>query len=151
MATNATYIPVLGDFSAPFSIVSQDASAVPRNTAIANIQGAWRPGKIRWIFDLNIPDATTPATDDQFTIQVPSPYAFTAADIGANENSFWPSVVITPRDSGVIAEQVSAMVMDGSSWSVANQTVAVLVVVNAPGGALLNIGIDINFSHTMIS
>jgi hypothetical protein len=147
----ATYIPVLGSFEAPFSIVNGNDIAVARDADPA-FQGPIRPGVLKWLFQLIVPDATA-AGDDQYTLAVPCPYVFTADDVGANENSFWPHVCMCALDSDSSGQGAGIYVDtgEGADWNVTDQTIPVVIVLSTPTANESKFNVIIDFSHTSIS
>lgn len=154
MPTGTTYVPALGDYAAPFSLLSGDATVVPRD-ATAAFQGAPRPGKIKWAFSLVIPD-TAANNDEAYTVDVPVPFSpnlFTAANFLVMANSFFPLVSILPATAtAAAAAAVSPIITIGATgtWSVANQTLQCAVLLPA---AVLTAQylVTIDFSHSLIN
>ena len=147
----ATYIPVLGTYEAPFAILNGEDAVVDRDSTAA-FQGSARPGVLKWIFQLSIEDSTADG-ENRFNIATPSPYKFTANDVNANENSFWPHCCICPinADGITLGAVIYVDTGEGVDWNVANQTVPVRIDITAPDALLAIYNVIIDFSHTAIS
>jgi hypothetical protein len=146
----ATYVPILGNFAAPFSIVNGAAAAVARD-GTATLQGDPRPGTMRTSFILYIPDGDA-ANEDSYTIQVPSPYEFTADDLTTSENSFWPAELsCVPLDAASRLMFPIATIGIPANWSVANQTIALGILLTVPLNGLCGVLFSVDFSHTATS
>jgi len=155
MPTAATFVPVLGDFSlaaglfvAPFVLQSGDNTDVPRDGAAA-LQGGWRPGVMKTIFELRTPDATANA-DGSFTLIVPLPRPLdpTVAEAATGQNEFWPLVTVVPTVAQGHVQGLRATIATiNEAANTAQITLAVAVPAAQPASWL--VGVD--FSHTATS
>lgn len=154
MATAATFVPIVGDFDAPFALLSGDASVVPAD-ATAALAGVARPGKLKWAFNLIVPD-TSANSDDTYTVDVPVPFSanlFTAANFLTMSNSFFPLLSILPGTAtAAAAAAVSPLLTVGATgtWSAANLTLQCAIALPAAVVTVEYLCV-IDFSHSLIN
>jgi len=149
MPTAASFVPVLGSFDAPFSIVSGDGTDVPRNGGAA-LQGTPRPGVLKTAFDIVCPDPTA-NNDDTYDFFVASPYAFTAALLNTEANRFRPIYWVQPEDAASAAQGPLLSLFAPAGWSEANQAIRLSMTVTTPAAAAVIFRVFVDFSHTAIS
>ena len=145
----ATYVPILGDFSAEsFSLVNGAPTAVARD-ATAELQGSPRPGKMKWVLDLLVPDADAP-NETSYLLKVLSPYAYTDALFATEANSFSPIAMIFPKNllAGICAPAIN---FQYAAPEEGTQLIPVLITISNPQNGQANFHICIDFSHTAIS
>jgi len=111
MATNWTYSPIIGDFSADAILLHQQNAVsgvfIPPDSSNVAFAGKPRPGTLKWYFLLNNPDTSIHADDAGLIFFVKTPFAVSMypAPVPANGfkglNSFMPIVSL-----GVTGEPV---------------------------------------------
>lgn len=143
------FIPVIGNFSPnSFSIKNNAGVPIARNDN-ALLQGAPRPGVLKWYLDLATDSPMTGDDNEIVKIVVPSPYTFTDEELSIGLNSFIPIVLVSAPTSGVYVQQVAVnaqpLLVEGVS------SVLVTISLGAIQDSSLEFNLLIDFSHSLIN
>ncbi len=155
MATAWSYIPLIGDFSAAGFYIKNDVGTVIPRSATSTVQGNPRPGVLKW--HLSLANATpNTAGDNKVVIYVPTPFSFTSGDLSTKVNSYLPIVTLYGSSAEFTDQEVYLFttipaVDSGGLLDPDGNCVAVTIQIAAATTDDLDIGVVIDFSHSLIN